>query len=625
MAPAPSPAYDPPVEYVLRRPKRVALLSLHSHGDRSFIDDQRLALWSGDLRVDGLENDLVVAALDPDDGADPARARLRELLDAYDTVVFDRVWSHALIEELRRAHAECDFIWVESEHAVDTPPADWASTGDQLSKLVAYLRGEREAPPIDARRITPGVPLARLPFPPSPRDRARAFAPNLHPLNLTPGAAGTRRTFSIMGNGGCPYQADARENPVYSGTSIPRHSGRGCAFCTTGNKYEFRPAPETAAEVLEQLRYIRRNAPELDRLVLKDQNPFGYLTEVAAAVEEERLGPFTLLLETRADWFLRSQKRLEQALTHARNAGLVLAPYLVGIENFSDAELARFNKGTDGAANERFLAQLRAWKETFGPALSLEHCSFGFILFTPWTTLADLRVNYEAMRRTRFTEFRGSVLLSRARLYPDTALLHLAARDGLLADRWDDRAADNARRYGYHESQPWRFAHEEVARFAALAAELSERTGSRDQLGLFEALLAAFEGATDPAEITADSVFARLAAPSRPDPAPAPPPVVEAGPEVRERFARLVRPLAFERAFAEGFRFGALSVGEGRLRIELTRSDEEPLLVEILPRANATGFSHSRHYAIRHVNPAVTAPQRRALEALCQAIARNDR
>ena len=41
----------------------LAILSVHSHGDRSFLDDRELALVSGELREAGIDNDLVVAVI----------------------------------------------------------------------------------------------------------------------------------------------------------------------------------------------------------------------------------------------------------------------------------------------------------------------------------------------------------------------------------------------------------------------------------------------------------------------------------------------------------------------------------------------------------------------------------
>jgi hypothetical protein len=164
-----------------------------------------------------------------------------------------------------------------------------------------------------------------------------------------------------MGNAGCPFQLDARANPLYAGTQIPDQFGRGCAFCTTGNHYEAHPNDETAASVLEQIRYVRANAPELELLVLKDQNPFGYLTEVIERCEAERLSGFTLLLETRAEWFMRNAARFDRALQIAERIGVRIAPFLVGIENFSQPELDRFNKGTTAEANIEFLDTLWQW------------------------------------------------------------------------------------------------------------------------------------------------------------------------------------------------------------------------------------------------------------------------
>lgn len=57
---------------------RVAVLSLHSHDERSFLDDRALALVAGDLRAAGLDVELVVAVL-ARDGA--LEALVRALAD----------------------------------------------------------------------------------------------------------------------------------------------------------------------------------------------------------------------------------------------------------------------------------------------------------------------------------------------------------------------------------------------------------------------------------------------------------------------------------------------------------------------------------------------------------------
>ncbi|MBK7859943.1 MAG: hypothetical protein IPJ65_15225 [Archangiaceae bacterium] len=590
---------------------RAAILSFHSHVDRSFLDDRELAVLSGHLTQLGLENELfeVVVGGDLDATVRAAAAALA----GHEVVIYERVWSPELIAALRLALPGSTFVFCDGEHTLPNPPAAWRVRGDPrqvLPGLLRFLRGEAAAPPAEALAFGAGGFASVSGAVPSVLEKS-AFAPNLRPVRVGEQRPGGR-TFSLKGNDGCPYQANARENPRYAGAKLPQGLGRGCAFCVTGNSYTSAPAPQTAASVLEQLRYLRRQAPQLQRLVLKDQNPFGYLTELIAHAEAEQLGPFTLLLETRADWMTKSQARFERALEHAVKAQVTLAPFLVGIENFSQAELDRFNKGTTGEANVQFLETLWRWRERFGSAFTLDEASFGFILFTPWTTLEDLKVNAAAIRRTRLEQLRGSLLLSRARLYPDTALYWLAERDGLIAASYQRPGDDSSLRYGYFPAAPWVFADARVAHFAAVAQAACEQNGSRDQGLMLERLVAAFEAAGEGyAEIGVQHALPP-AAPRREPP-----------PELKRRLEGLIAPLSLSAPFAGGWAFGDLSVSPGRLRIELLREREPKVVLELTPRGEGQSFAQSKHYDIHCA--ASTEGQRAAATAVASAIAANDR
>ncbi|HZU85824.1 MAG TPA: hypothetical protein VE987_23025 [Polyangiaceae bacterium] len=614
---------------------RVAILSFHSHGDRSFLDDRELALVSGDLRHAGIDNDLIVTVLDPSAvGGGPIERRLVETLRGYDCVLFERVWSRALIAWIREQLREKPFVCWQGEHALDDPPADFITEWESrrnIPLLFAWLRGEADAPPPGVHvRMEDGAWAAPIRVTRPDETKPLVYAPNLRPVVINPEALPAQRTFSITGNTGCPFQLDARENPLYVGIRIPSEElGRGCAFCTTGNKYLARPNVETAASVLEQIRYVRGAAPELSLLVLKDQNPFGYLTEVVEQCAAEHVGGFTLLLETRADWFMRNAKRFERALEVALASDMRLAPFLVGVENFSQPELDRFNKGTTAEANVEFLDALWRWKQQYGDALELGHTSFGFILFTPWTSMADLEANLAGIRRTKFDAFRGSLLLSRARLYPDTALYYLARRDGLLAEEFRENE-DTSRRYGYYPAAPWRFLHEDVAHFNALAIRLTEMTGSKDQVALFAHLLDAFREARDFREVTAEAVLARYKNGARSTPAPSAKAAngsraASAPPAMRQRFARLVQPLPLESTFGEGWRFADLVASPGRLQVRLEHAREVPVVVELVPRGQGPCHERSRHYDIRYLGSEVGPAQLAAVDLVAGAIARNDR
>ncbi len=612
----------------------VAILSFHSHSDRSFLDDRELALLSGELRAEGIANDLVLVVVAQDiegqSGESDLERRLVETLSSYDPIVYERVWSPQLVARLRERLPDKVFVGLRGEHELlDSAPADIYCDGEPrviVAPLVRWLRGESAAPPEQTlfRNRSGGGAWVKPDSSVAAAPRAGRYAPNLRPVVVNPELLPSNRTFSVVGNNGCPFQNDARENPLYAGTKIPEQYGRGCAFCTTGNQYDGRPNVETAASVLEQIRYVRAQAPELRLLVLKDQNPFGYLTEVIEHCEAEGLSGFTILLETRAEWFLRNARRFDRALEVARRIDVRMAPFLVGIENFSQPELDRFNKGITVATNIEFLETLWGWKERYGDALDLNHAAFGFILFSPWTAMSDLEANLAAIRRTHFDRLRGSILLSRARLYPDTALYYLAERDGLLVDEFASAGDNASRRYGYYPSKPWKHLHADVAHFATLATELAERNGSRDMVNLFQVLLDAFRAAgPDWPAITAERVWQRYQAlgtgPSQTAGAMAP-----ASDALRRRFETLVRPLSLDGTFADGWRFGQLRACVGRVELELQHAAEPQLVVELVPRGKGQHFRRSRHYNIRAAGRELTAAQREALSALSQAIVDND-
>lgn len=473
-----------------------AVLSLHSHRDRSFLDDVSLHHIAGAMRAAGLSGDLVVAHLPRGAEVEPNAAwdALVRALRPYPTILYERLWSAAIVERLARELPEATFVRLIGEHDLSGAPANHVCPAEPSSvvALLCALAGRR--PPEE----------------PPPR-----YAPLLRPVYATPDARPRSPSFPITGNTGCPYQADARQNPLYAGTTIPEGAGKGCAFCTTGNHYEHKSRDEALAWALLQLRYLRENAPEIEALVLRDQNPFYYLTELVEAAEAEKLGPFTLLIESRADWWLQNAARFTRALASARRSSIRLAPFLVGVENFSQPELDRFNKGATQETLVRFLDALRRWNAEYAPAMDLSHAAFGFILFTPWTTMEDLRTNLDCIRRTGMHELRGHLLLSRVRLYPDTALYWLAERDGLLADAYESPEDDASARYGYLPSRPFVFRDKRARRVAELAAESIRRSGGRDELTLFETLLALVSSAADPELVTASDVERAMASKGR--------------------------------------------------------------------------------------------------------------
>ena len=297
---------------------------------------------------------------------------------------------------------------------------------------------------------------------------------------------------TLFGDDSCVWRRDVRGSAFLAGCPLPDDGSvslRGCSFCRIRKDAPRRAQARIWPSVERQLARLAAARPDARDWVLIDQAPFGYVQRLARRLGELGLAGATLHLQARVDVFLKNLTRFEQALAAARQAGVRLSPYLVGIESFSDAELVRLHKGVTAAQNERFLAELDGLAARWPDALSTEGWSFGFVLFTPWTTLADLETNLAAFRRVGMTRFRGDEILTKLRLTPDLPLYHKAATDGLLLPAWPHAFLSNAARWGYEAESPWRFADPAVQRVAELVFSQYEPRKPLDQYAFLELVL----------------------------------------------------------------------------------------------------------------------------------------
>jgi len=301
-----------------------------------------------------------------------------------------------------------------------------------------------------------------------------------------------RRWLTLFGDDSCVWRRDVRRSAFLADCPLPDDGSvslRGCAFCRIRKDEPRRTVAAIWPPVERQLRRLAAARPAARDFVLIDQAPFGYLGRLVRLLGLLDLRGATLHLQARVDVFLASLGRFERALADARAAGVRLSPYLVGIESFSDAELLRLHKGVTAADNERFLAALDRLAAAWPDALATEGWSFGFVLFTPWTTLTDLDTNLAAFRRVGMTRFRGDEILTKLRLTPDLPLYHKAAADGLLLPEWPHAFLSNAARWGYEAEAPWRFADPAVQRVAELVFSQYEPRKPLDQYAFLERVL----------------------------------------------------------------------------------------------------------------------------------------
>lgn len=480
-------------------------LFFHAAMTDTFRTPALFAGCSGDLRAKGLPSQVIETWLEL---RDPARTRatldelsvlLRRLRPA--VTVLQDVPDEGLFARIR---GDVDGAVVLAEAGTHFPDGtvDWlvhhaATHPGLLSRAVkALLRGGSPGGLPNVARVGaqgPETPAGGF----APCADAPVFEadPDTAVVTLPAGWTPPSRRVSVYVNAGCPYGADARLNPFFQGAdlSAPTVAVRGCAFCFMGGDYRGLSPEASVDRVVRELKAWRRARPDLDEAVLWDESPYRYLPALVRRLRVEGLVPMRLCLHGRSDLLARSRDRLEEACQAAGPADrpeVSLAVMLIGFESFSSAELQRLNKGLGPEEQEVAIRTCReiadAWPRTFAFD---RYRSSSFILFTPWTTPADLRENISAFRRLGITDFATGMGNSKLRLYPNLPLHVRAAADGLLLGGYEDAALDAARRFGYAVEHPWRFADPVIGTACGLYARLYPRVERTEEVALLEWVL----------------------------------------------------------------------------------------------------------------------------------------
>ncbi len=491
---------------------RFLLLHLRPHAEIR-LPDLSLCIVAGWLRAMGHATLLVHAEL-PDADADTT-ARELELgawltgrVSAAPIIIVERLWPMATLERLRE-RLGARLWWLSQEVDHDPGRAVDFALGLEHGAVCAFAgllaseeTGYENVPGLawrgadDRLRVPGGAP------PRSPRAALMAsWCPVFEGLRFPHGDELEPTEQLLLGRpGGCPYRADARDNPLFADLDLDpaKCSVNGCTFCLTPRSsdrvFEEHDEKGVVDFLVRQIAHLARAAPKARRLVLADDRPLPLLAPLFESLAPHTLGPRTLLLKLRADDLVRHERMLQKAGERAAALGWRLALYCIGFESFSDHLLRLFNKGVSARTVERAVALALALDGA--PGISIESSrAHGFLLWTPWTRLEDLVTCARVARRCGFEALREDWTETRLRLDPRLPLFVRAAEDGLLADDWEapdaNRApasqalgvrsnqrlgyegarVDRGLKQGYERSAPWRFADPR----AALADRLLSR------------------------------------------------------------------------------------------------------------------------------------------------------
>jgi hypothetical protein len=195
------------------------------------------------------------------------------------------------------------------------------------------------------------------------------------------------------------------------------------------------------------------------------------LPDWAAAVSARGLPPTEFSISCTAGELARNRTQIEQGLARLAGDHHRLRIDAIALPNFSAAELGRLGVELDASEAVAALGNLleleTRWHGTFSHR---ERDCFETVLFTPWTTLADVAINLRVVRALGLEAEFGALLGSRLRLVPGSELHRRALADGLAG-------SDAA----------WRLRDASLERVAAALRELSG-------VDAFERALAVIDG-----------------------------------------------------------------------------------------------------------------------------------
>jgi hypothetical protein len=222
---------------------------------------------------------------------------------------------------------------------------------------------------------------------------------NLYRIGKAGLVSHTITTGQVLQQIGCPYAAHEKLVEIDYPVSVARINTqkvklplKGCSFCDVAVDKGFYGQLDSAT-VVKQISCL----PEIAEgrkipFELINENPIPGLSRLLQHTKENDIRLSQINLIMRADWFLRGEKHLRNALMLAQSLGVRILLSSVGFESFDDRILRNLNKGLNVETNLRAIQLIRQLKEEFplvwGYART-EGAIHGFIHPTPWDTEAS--------------------------------------------------------------------------------------------------------------------------------------------------------------------------------------------------------------------------------------------
>ncbi len=264
----------------------------------------------------------------------------------------------------------------------------------------------------------------------------------------------------------CSYMPAVRANPYFKNTDLrDLEAPRGCSFCASWKEEASHIpgdlVPLAARQMEASLATLNPKVQDRE-FQIRGTALVGQMDRMALEMEARGFEPCVLHLSCRIDEILRAEQQLRSAMPALERRGHRIALWNMGLENLSPRENLRFNKGLDSKTIREGLKAIKSLEVDYPQ--TFEFSSFGFILFTPWTTMEDLRNNIHHARELGLREL-FEHLGSALQLLPDRPITRLAVEDGLASPSFRDYAPESGCITSWDEAEmPWRFQQPKVGR-----------------------------------------------------------------------------------------------------------------------------------------------------------------
>lgn len=278
----------------------------------------------------------------------------------------------------------------------------------------------------------------------------------------------------------CTYRKLLSGNVHFRGIELPdnvRHFG--CSFCggPLDLRRGFRMHPvDLALNQCHSASSCRDTGLDKSSFVISGAAVFARLERFFTGILDMGTPPARFFFGCRIDELVRRGDELDRICTRLERAGHSINLFNMGVENFSPVENQRLNKGLSTGMLERGDRLLRRLEDRHPRSFQFSRWGgYGLILFTPWTTVEDLRINMKFLRRFKGIGENGFALSSKLQILEESAIFWLARKDGLLRKSFRGFVRYDSGCIFRHDQRevPWRFRHRQIEHLYRVACRLA--------------------------------------------------------------------------------------------------------------------------------------------------------